>query len=311
MRISAIHCFQLQQALADSPEQLEAQLERRKARACPGHEMETMGWSSPFGSASSVLCHSVNGCWLMCVQHEKRLLPPAVVQDLLREKIDTMRQEGQSISRKEKQHLKEDIEATLMPKAFVKREQTMLYFDTHAQRLVVCSSRRAHVDQIVTLLRHTVGHLSLTPLSTAEHTTRLMTEWLHTGTPPANLQLGTECQMIDRSKSHGRIQFTHHGLNQNSVLQHLKEGKIVAQLALSLPDTLTFKFNQDFSFTGIKWLDQITEHTQPKASEDAAQALDASFVILSGILNQMITQLLQTFKTPSAHIQNTQKEALT
>ncbi|GEM_PF-4420313 len=297
MRISAIHCFQIQHMPAESPEQLETQLQQRTAYDCPGHEMESLGWASPFGEDSEVLCHAVNGCWLMCAQHEKRLLPSAVVQDQLHQRIELMKQQGESISRQEKQQLKEDIEATLMPKAFIKRTRTFLYLDASRQRLIVCASGRSQVERITTLLRHTVGHLVLKPLSTPEHTLHAMTQWLSTHSLPEHFELGNECRMVQSSKSQGRIQFTQHTLDQASILQHLQEGNVVTQLALSLKDMISFKLNQDFSFTGIKWPEQITEQPQTESFEHPAQQLDSTFVILSGILNQVI-EALESHLTP-------------
>ena len=65
---------------------LEAKLATRRFRPCGPLETATIGWSAPDGD-DGALVHSINGCLLMCMRRQERLLPSSVVAEALDERV--------------------------------------------------------------------------------------------------------------------------------------------------------------------------------------------------------------------------------
>ncbi|MDD1643538.1 MAG: recombination-associated protein RdgC, partial [Methylococcaceae bacterium] len=78
--------FRLTEAFTLAPEELEQKLEPLSFRPCGPHEEFTFGWTSPLGKTAQQLVHSANGFMMLCGKKEERVLPAAVVNELVQEK---------------------------------------------------------------------------------------------------------------------------------------------------------------------------------------------------------------------------------
>lgn len=299
MDIRSITWFKIDQPIAQNTAEIEELLSNKVCKPCPSNEPESFGWVSPFGETSEVLAHSSSHYLLLTAQKETRLLPASVIKDVVNEKVSVIEQtEGRIVTRKEKSRIKEEAMFTLLPKAFIKKTQTKLYIDTKNQLLAVCCSSKAQTDQVTQLLRTTLGSLKITPLTTKLDLSSLMSKWLLETNPPENLQIGNDCQMNDITKEQGSVKFDKHDLTDASVLRHLKEGKSVSQLALIWQEAVSFTLTKDLTITKIKWLELETLESGPLDNSDPAQMLDANFILMSGILANIINTIT-TAATPN------------
>ena len=92
------------------PDDLAGKLSEQAFRACGRQEQSTFGWYSPFGADNDTLSHALNDCHLLCARREEKVLPAAVVNAELDEKVRQIEDvEGRPVNRKEKQTLKEDL----------------------------------------------------------------------------------------------------------------------------------------------------------------------------------------------------------
>lgn len=86
--------FQLDSAEA-LPESLELAnaMEDRRRSDCGPLEAFSVGFVSPFGPKHEALIHSVAGYDLIALGQEKRVLPPAVIEDAVAEKAQAIEEE--------------------------------------------------------------------------------------------------------------------------------------------------------------------------------------------------------------------------
>jgi recombination associated protein RdgC len=295
MDIRAVTWFQLTDKINLSTEQLGVKLSSRKCRSCPSNELETMGWVSPFGDDSDVLVHSTNNYWLICAQKESRLLPAAVINDSVAEKINKIEQnENRIVGKKEKSTIKEEMLFTLLPKAFVKKTQTSIYYDPTNKLLAVCSSSKSQIDQSITLLRNTLGSLKITPLASKSELNNVMTDWLLTDSLCDDFSFGNDCEMLDLEKDNGGIKFSKQNLVEDSILRHLQEGKTISQLSLVWQNSLSFNLSKNFSLSRIKWLDLDIEDGPLDINLNKAQLIDASFVLMTKTLSIIIDSIIKS-----------------
>ena len=79
--------FRLTETFTLSAEELEQKLEALAFRPCGPHEEFSLGWTSPIGKSGQQLVHSSNGYMMLCGKKEERVLPSAVINELVQEKI--------------------------------------------------------------------------------------------------------------------------------------------------------------------------------------------------------------------------------
>ena len=113
-----LQVFRLKESFEYTQDQLEQQLAAARFRHCGSQELGVQGWHPPLGG-SEQLCFASNGCFLLCLRREEKILPASVVNDMLAEKVEQIEaEEARSVNRREKKQLKEDIFMGLLPRAF-------------------------------------------------------------------------------------------------------------------------------------------------------------------------------------------------
>ncbi|MEJ1336432.1 MAG: recombination-associated protein RdgC, partial [Candidatus Sedimenticola sp. (ex Thyasira tokunagai)] len=179
-----LQLYRLTQPFDLSSEALHEALQERASRECGSLEMSVLGWHFPLGRHGSQLTHAVGNCIMVCVRKEEKVIPSSVVRDLLDEKVASVEeQEARKVRRRERDELKDELMTNLLPRAFVKSNLTYAYIDTKDHWLVVDAASPGRAEELISLLRETLGTLPLKPLEVAQSPTSVMTSWLN-GTPP-------------------------------------------------------------------------------------------------------------------------------
>src|SRR5690348_4406571 len=81
----------------------------------------SQGWVSPANDEEAPLAQTINGYTMLCLQIEEKILPMSYVnQELLKKLKEIEAQEGRRPRQKEKFAMKDQLIATLLPRAFSK-----------------------------------------------------------------------------------------------------------------------------------------------------------------------------------------------
>lgn len=284
--------FRLQEPLALSPQELEERLAARRFRPCGPLETATLGWSEPMGEDSRALVHASGGCLLLCARRQERLLPAAVVNELLQERVAEIEAaEGRSVGRSERRRLKETLTAELLPQAFTRSRRILAYVDTVAGWLVVDAASERLADDVVTLLRETLGSLPVALPNPDNPTVSLLTRWVSRGHGEAGFALGDACELRDPKDRQSVVRCRGQDLAGEEIAKHLEMGKQVVQLALDWSERLTFTLGEDLSLRRLRLADELIEEGGVAEAEDARACMDAEFTLMSGELREVIQAL--------------------
>ncbi|MFM1892199.1 MAG: recombination associated protein RdgC, partial [Pseudomonadota bacterium] len=216
-----------------SAEQLHAQLQARAFRPCSGLEAHTLGWEAPLGREAQALTHAANGRILVCARREERILPAAVVREALEDKVSELEAaEARPLRRKEKLQLKDEIVTDLLPRAFTRSHRLYAYIDPAEGWLVVDSATAKRAEELLALLRESLGSLPLVPLQVDRAPARIMTGWLEHGAPP-DFELQDECELREPLENGGIVRCRRQALDGNEVATHLDAGKQAVRLAVA------------------------------------------------------------------------------
>ncbi|WP_323994745.1 recombination-associated protein RdgC [Aeromonas hydrophila] len=273
-------------------EQLESQIESLAFTPCGSQDMSRFGWTRPLGKFGSALTHSANGQILICARKEEKIIQPAVIKEALAEKVEAIEfEQGRALKKKEKEGLKEELLHTLLPRAFSRTANTYAWINPADGLLIVDSSSSKKADDLLALLRKSIGTLPVVPVALKNPPEITMTEWLNEGNLPASFTLEDEAELRSAMEYGGIARFKQQDLMADEVKNHLANDKLVTKLALSWGERISFVLGDDLSIKRLKFSEELHEQNDDVTSEDPATRLDADFALITGELSQFIPAL--------------------
>lgn len=290
-----LHLYRLTRPFKMPPEELESLLGAHGARPCGPLEPATLGWAPPLGGDSSALTHGAGGRILLCAERSERLLPAAVVRQELDQKIAALEaEEGRKVGRSERGRLRDELIHTLLPQAFVRSSRTLAYLDGDGGWLVVDTASANRAEELITLLRDSVGRIALQPPQVQRAPASVLTRWLSDGAP-AGWQILDECELQDTDDQAGRIRCKHQDLASGEIRAHVDSGMQVIRLALEWRERLSFVLHDDLSIRRLRFSDVVAEELERVDSDDRAAVFDAQFSLVTLELAGMLQELLDAF----------------
>lgn len=251
-----------------------------------------MGWCAPTGDDNAALVHGVNGCLLMSVRRQERLLPSTVVAEALDERVTEIEgAEVRSVGRAERRRLREQVLAEMLPRAFLRSRRVHAYLDTVAGWLVVDASSDKTAEEVVSLLREMLGRLPATPPRPNRPVAQLLTQWVEGTNLPQGFTLGQDCELRDPEDAQSVVRCRGQDLAGEEIQTHLRAGKQVVKLALEWDEHLSLLLQEDLSLKRLRLADALIEDAIAGDIEDHAARLDAEFALaaleLRGLLEQI------------------------
>ena len=154
-------------------------------------ELSSRGFVSPFGREGEALSHRIGNAIWLTVGGEDRLLPSAVVNDLLAKKLAEMEQkEGRKPGGRMRKRTKEDLVHELLPRAFVRPSRTDALVDLEHGVCAVDTSSRKAGEAVVSEIRHAMGSFPALPLNAEVAPRSVLTGWIAGDPLPEGLSLG-------------------------------------------------------------------------------------------------------------------------
>ena len=264
-------------------------------------ELSSRGFVSPFGREGEALSHRIGDAIWLTVGGEDKLLPSAVVNDLLAKKLAEMEQkEGRRPGGRMRKRMKEDLVHELLPRAFVRPSRTDALIDlAHGVCAVDTSSRKAG-EAVVSELRHAMGSFPALPLNAEVAPRGVLTGWIAGDPLPEGLSLGEECELKDPAEHGAVVKCQRQELQSDEIAKHLDSGKQVTRLALTLDDHLSFVLGEDLIIRKLKFLDGAVDQLESDEREDMRAELGARFALLSGEVRRLFLTLEPALKLSKA-----------
>ena len=272
---------------------LEKLLEGLAFTPCGSQDISKFGWTTPLGKGTAALGHEAAGQPLVGARQEEKMLPSSVVKEMLDEKVEALEAEqGRGLKKKEKEALKEEILMTLLPRAFTRHSQTFLWINPADGYVAVDAGSVKKADDVLALLRKSIGSLPVVPLALKNPPEITMTEWLNGTTPPAGFTLGDEVELRSALEHGGIIRAKEQDLLSEEMKSHLLADKLVTKLALEWADTVSFVLGDDLSIKRLKFSEELREQNDDIVSEERSARLDADFALVTGELARFIPDLI-------------------
>lgn len=264
-------------------------------------ELSSRGFVSPFGRGDEALSHRVGDCVLLTLGAEDKLLPSAVVNEALAQKLDAVRErEGRHPGGRERKRLKDEVLTDLLPRAFARPSRVNGYLDLELGWLVVDSSSRKTGEAFVSALREALGSFPALPVNAESSPRTLLTAWISGEPMPDAFTLGDECELRDPVDEGAIVKCRRQELDSDEVREHLKAGKQGFQLALTFEDRLSFVLGEDLVVRKLRFLETATEPLEKDERDSLRAEIDATFALMSGELKRLLQRLTGEFALSSA-----------
>lgn len=303
-----IQLFQLTSPIQSSPNALAKRLEPLLFKPCLPSMPSSVGWISPVDEEEGALARGVNGCIMVCLQIEEKILPASVITQTLKEKIKEIElAEARKVRQKEKLSHKDEIIITLLPRAFSKFTRMYAYIDTRNGWLILNSISPAKTELFISLFKKSLGDI-VEPIEVIKPSS-IITQWLKSHQYPAAFSIEKACVLQDPNQQNRIIRCQQQDLFVESIQSLVKEGCEAIQIALCWYDKLNFVMADNFTLRSIHLAEEdIIEITDD--IETKQQKFDSDLVMMSELLAGLIKDLLAVFQKTQATTSET-KLALT
>ncbi|GAB3737000.1 recombination-associated protein RdgC [Luteimonas pelagia] len=260
-------------------------------------DMSSRGFVAPMGRDAEAMTHAISGATWIAVGGEDKILPGAVVNDLLSKKLAEIEErEGRRPGGRARKRLKEELLHDLLPRAFVRPVRTDAILDAELGLLAVDTSSRKSAEAVASEVRTAIGSFPALPLNAEVAPRSVLTGWIAGEPLPEGLSLGDECELRDPADTGAVVKVQRMELSGEEIAKHLESGKQVARLALVLDDHASFVLGDDLVVRKFKLLDGAVDQLESTDRDDVKAELDARFALMSGELRRLFAVLEPALK---------------
>lgn len=273
---------------------LQNQLSAMAFTPCGSQDKAKTGWVPPLGDLSDQLFHACNGHILLAYRREEKLLPGEVLKKELAAKVANLEAEqAHRLKKTEKDNLRDEVLHSLLPRAFSRSADTWLWLDTTSNLIAMDTAGAKKAEDVLALLRKTLGSLPVVPLTMETPIELTLTEWVKKGLVPQGFDLGDAAVLQAVLADGGKLTCKKQELDSEEISTHLAAGKLVTRLNLGWTDwRIDFTLTDDFGLTSIKFHDVLLEQNDDIDHEDAAARFEANVMLLTGELAKLIADLV-------------------
>lgn len=274
-------------------QQIEEALQRVKFTPCTPTQQKSYGWVEPRGEANGPMVESIGGQWIMKLRTETKTVPASAINKRTDEICTHIEQTtGRKPGKKETKELKEQALYELLPRAFARQTDTLVWIAPQERLLVIDAGSHSKADETTTLLIKALDGLSLTLVQTAMSPAAAMACWLQDGDKLTaddlfGLTIDRECELKSTDEMKSVVRYTRHTLDIEEVKQHIASGKVPTRVAMTWNGRVSFVLTDTLHLKKLQMLDVALDDYDHDES-----GFDADVEIATGEMLQMIPDLV-------------------
>ncbi|MDX1392579.1 MAG: recombination-associated protein RdgC [Rheinheimera sp.] len=288
-----VRVYKLSAPLSTDAAQWEQALAEFRFTPLSAQEAVKSGFSFPLHSSIKQYCHQCQQLLFFAVKRQEKILPAAVINEEMQPRLEAMEQEkGRPLSRKEKQSVKEELQLSLLPRAFSRSTLTQGYYDPQNNWLVINTGSASKAEDVLALLRKALGSLPALPWLDNHKLNSSLQLWLQNQALPQGFTLGSDAELKAPDEEGAKVKFSNHLLSADEVQSHLQD-KLVTSISLQQHEGIALAITDDGAVKRIKFHDLLTSQNDELGWEDLTARLDADLLLMASALNTALLSISQ------------------
>lgn len=273
-------------------EKLESQLREFEFVPCGEQDRQKFGWVTALGCHGENFVHIGDHFALIMAKKEVKQIPAHVIQEALTAKvIEIEEREGRPLKKKEKDDLKDDLMIELLPRAFSKSTLFPVFINTQDNLIIVDASSHNPAEDVLALLRKSMGSLPVVPAIPEKAIESTMTEWVKNGDVPSGFSIQENIKLVSVIKDGGQATFKDQDIGSDEIKACINANKIVTELRLCWQDRIDFTLSESGTIKKLKYSEELQYQNEDIPREDQAARIDADFCLASGEMASFLSNL--------------------
>lgn len=255
---------------------------------CGPSQDRSTGWVPP-REVNGALVESVGGQWLLKFVIETKSVPGALVREHADAEAKAIEAAtGRMPGKKETKQLREDALLALLPQAFPKRSAVLVWIDPARGTVCTDSASQSKDDLVATAMVQAMPDLQMRCVQTVLTPGTAMTGWLTQDADywPHGFNVERACELKSSDEEKSVVKFNRHHLATDEIRQHIAQGKLPVNLAMSYEGRVGFTLTESMRLKKVAFLDGVPR------DENDADAFDADFALTTGELSRFVDALL-------------------
>lgn len=280
-------------------ERLQQALTDHRFRPCARSEQSRLGWVNPVDSRnveSDQFVHQLGAYAMVCLRKEEKLLPAAVVNDVVEEQVREIEaRDARKVYRKEKLQLKDEAIATMLPRAFSRHRVIHAYVSLKDRMLIVNTASASQAEELIGGLRDALGSFPVRRLSVQHSPMALMTQWLKDGRCSNGFVMDQDCELVNPMEDGNVIRCKSQDLGADEITAHLDANKQVRKLGVLWNDAVACVVTADLLISRVRFEDMVLEKAREAEAELAAEQFDQDFAVMSLVISDLLAAVIDAF----------------
>ncbi|EJB8454894.1 recombination-associated protein RdgC [Vibrio parahaemolyticus] len=273
-------------------DKLEEQMKHFEFVPCRETEKQKFGWTPALANNSENFVHRGEQYALIVAKKEVKDIPSAVIKEALNSKVEEMEKtEGRPLRKKEKDALKDDLMLDLLPRAFSKYTFFSVFINTKTNLVVVDASSFKAAEDVLALLRKTIGSLPVVPAVPVKSLEVMMTEWVKNNDVPSGFALQNDIKLVSVLEEGGIAQFKKQEIGSDEIKACIEADKVVSDLKMDWQNQIDFTLSEKGTIKNLRFSDRIQDQNADIPREDVLARMDADFCLASGELFAFLKSL--------------------
>lgn len=260
----------------------------------PGsHDLFSQGWVAPASHAPDLIGIEQQGAILVTLRTDEKLLPDGVIRQEADKRVKQIEaEESRKVGRREMREIRERVAEELTPRALVRSRFQRAIIDLHDGFVHVEAGSSSKAENLLAVLRETLGSLPTRLIDTKTSPQAAMTAWLGDEAPD-DFSLDSDAELKFPGAGGAVAKFSRQSLDSDEIRENLQAGKLATKLGLVWQDRISFVLTEDLQFKRMTMLDILCEQIEEAEAEDQAALFDTSLAMTIGELRQFVPAVIE------------------
>lgn len=265
-------------------------LPARAFAACGPGQAKASGWAPVAGES---FVHAANGFLVFARQEEGKIVPPAALKEIVEARVRELEErEGRFAKKDEREDIRDEVRSEALSRAFSTHKITPAIIDTVTGLMWVGTASAGPAEDVLSLLRETLGSWPARPLRPAVPAEDVLTGWV-SNEPPPLVVLNGAC---DLAGEEGRsVKVRRFPVDEAGLKDYIDNGMRVARLAFEFNGLVSATLDSDLSLRAVKFVGIEKAVPEDDTPEALAAAFDSDFVLLTGEMAAMLKTMAGWF----------------